>query len=371
MIILSKNDLAVVINHRGCDEMKIARVVRSYKLRLYPNSGKLDTARYTYVRYNQYMNMFLGRIFFGEKNISTSGTDDVVSKACYKAYLKIITLKKLQKKSNIKINVPYATREGCPAILEKSKSKVYDYWVSIPNMWDKTKRIKLPAKSHKALNGAIRQGWELSYFCEYNIINGNPYVIVFVKKVAPKMKKYKKIIGCDVGIKHSVVTSDGYLGHGLSKILITQKQRQAERRRQGHKISNKTKTVIKQILDIEAKRLIGRSIGKKASLAVESPARLANLRSGKLQGWARSYLQNRLTVLGQENGVMIIEVSPYQTSITCPKCGNVDKQNRVTRDKFICKKCKYTNHADIVGALNVAHKGTCNIRTRKNSEVRR
>ncbi len=44
------------------------------------------------------------------------------------------------------------------------------------------------------------------------------------------------------------------------------------------------------------------------------------------------------------------------TSTTCPKCGNVDKENRLTRDTFLCKVCNYTEHADVVGAINIAGK---------------
>lgn len=50
------------------------------------------------------------------------------------------------------------------------------------------------------------------------------------------------------------------------------------------------------------------------------------------------------------------EVRAEGTSITCPKCGNYDKENRLARDTFKCKVCDYTEHADIVGAINIAGK---------------
>ena len=50
------------------------------------------------------------------------------------------------------------------------------------------------------------------------------------------------------------------------------------------------------------------------------------------------------------------EVRAAGTSITCPECGNYDKENRFTRDTFKCKVCEYTEHADIVGAINIAGK---------------
>lgn len=50
------------------------------------------------------------------------------------------------------------------------------------------------------------------------------------------------------------------------------------------------------------------------------------------------------------------DVRATGTSITCPKCGHYDKENRLTRDLFKCKVCEYTEHADIVGAINIAGK---------------
>lgn len=50
------------------------------------------------------------------------------------------------------------------------------------------------------------------------------------------------------------------------------------------------------------------------------------------------------------------DVRAAGTSITCPKCGHYDKDNRLTRDLFKCKVCDYTEHADIVGAINIAGK---------------
>lgn len=344
-------------------KMVNSAVVRNYKLKLYGNKTKTDTAKYTIKRFNEYVNMFCGRAYFGQK-VSTKGMGILANQSQYKAFDIINKQRKSAKITGCKTNVPYIKNEGCRAILQKPKNSKFDYWISIINQWGGD-RIILPAKSHKALNKALRQGWKFMSLCECKIINGNLYVIVFVKRDAPKIKKCKRVIGCDVGIKHSVVTSDGYLGYGLSKVMKVQKARHAERRRQGHKVSSRQRTYIKQILDREAKLVLRRSQKHLAYLAVESPKRLANLRSGSLQGWARSYFANRLTILGRESGVMVIEVSPYQTSITCPKCGTVDKESRATRDIFKCVSCNHSDHADRNAALNVAMKGILSIKKDK------
>jgi len=68
--------------------------------------------------------------------------------------------------------------------------------------------------------------------------------------------------------------------------------------------------------------------------------------------WAYKHLANRLKQHGELEGFQVIKVEPAYTSQTCPECKYVDKENR-EGDRFLCKKCGYSNHADIVGAINI------------------
>ncbi|MER5227712.1 RNA-guided endonuclease InsQ/TnpB family protein [Streptomyces flaveus] len=52
----------------------------------------------------------------------------------------------------------------------------------------------------------------------------------------------------------------------------------------------------------------------------------------------------------------VIPVDARNTSRTCPECGHVAKENRVTQAKFACVSCGFTENADVVGALNVQHR---------------
>ena len=47
-------------------------VVRNYKLKLYGNRDKTDTARYTIKRFNEYVNMFMAKAYY-KQNVSTKG----------------------------------------------------------------------------------------------------------------------------------------------------------------------------------------------------------------------------------------------------------------------------------------------------------
>jgi putative transposase len=49
----------------------------------------------------------------------------------------------------------------------------------------------------------------------------------------------------------------------------------------------------------------------------------------------------------------VIPVDARNTSRTCPHCGHVAKENRVTQADFECTACGFTANADHAGALNV------------------
>ena len=42
------------------------------------------------------------------------------------------------------------------------------------------------------------------------------------------------------------------------------------------------------------------------------------------------------------------------TSQTCSKCGNIDKENRQTQEKFECTKCGLKLNADHNASINIA-----------------
>ena len=58
------------------------------------------------------------------------------------------------------------------------------------------------------------------------------------------------------------------------------------------------------------------------------------------------------------NGQTVLKVDPKYTSQTCPKCGNIDKNNRDSKNHiFKCKNCKYSSNDDRIGAMNLYNKG--------------
>jgi putative transposase len=63
-----------------------------------------------------------------------------------------------------------------------------------------------------------------------------------------------------------------------------------------------------------------------------------------------------LAAKAEKAGRLVIAVNAANTSRTCPECGHVAKENRVTQADFACVRCAYSGHADLVGARNVLHR---------------
>jgi IS605 OrfB family transposase len=70
--------------------------------------------------------------------------------------------------------------------------------------------------------------------------------------------------------------------------------------------------------------------------------------------WSFAELQNMIAYKVQLAGSMAIKVDANYTSKACPMCGHTCDANRPGNGLlFVCQKCHYTLHADLVGARNV------------------
>jgi putative transposase len=90
-----------------------------------------------------------------------------------------------------------------------------------------------------------------------------------------------------------------------------------------------------------------RKKGKKAS----KKQRKANSTYSK---WSFAELQSMIAYKAQLSGSLAIKVDANNTSKACPMCGHTCDDNRPNKGLlFVCQKCHYILHADLVGARNV------------------
>jgi len=66
-----------------------------------------------------------------------------------------------------------------------------------------------------------------------------------------------------------------------------------------------------------------------------------------------SDVKNALLRQGEKRGIRVHIVHSEWTSQGCPECGNIDRNNRTTQERFKCSECGYEDNADYVGSVNV------------------
>ncbi len=103
-----------------------------------------------------------------------------------------------------------------------------------------------------------------------------------------------------------------------------------------------------------------RNMSKSAAGTAAAPGRNVRAKSGLNkaildQGWFefRRQLDYKLAWAGG----WLVAVPPHYTSQTCPECGHCSKENRSTQAAFACVQCRFEEHADVVGAINVLRAG--------------
>ena len=99
-----------------------------------------------------------------------------------------------------------------------------------------------------------------------------------------------------------------------------------------------------------------RNMSKSAAGTADAPGRNVRAKSGLNksildQGWFK--FRRQLDYKLAWNGGHLIAVPPRNTSITCPCCDHVSKDNRQTQARFECVACCFEENADVVGAINV------------------
>ena len=195
-----------------------------------------------------------------------------------------------------------------------------------------------------------------------------------------------QIVGLDVGVKLVVADSNGNkiealkLERELTK--LRKRAKQLSRKKKGSnnrfkakqklakinlKIANKRKDFLHKLSTkysenqaIVVEDLKIKNMSKSAKGTTETPGKNVKAKAGlnrviTQQSWGMFFemLEYKL----KRNGGELIKVNPKFTSQTCPKCGYISKENRLSQSKFVCQKCNYSNNADIVGALNILARG--------------
>lgn len=253
------------------------------------------------------------------------------------------------------IKNPTITFDARMVNIEKSHN-TFDKWIrlKLPFIKDgyKNRRIEIliPLKEHR--HSLKFKDWELVKSVRIN----RDFVTLIFKKETPKPKENGKIIGIDIGYKYLIATSEGELiGSEMERIY-----EKIARKRQGSKAfkralierDNKINEIINKNLDLSNVKIL--KVEDLKNVKKNSHGRIRRKFNNKLQRWSYPKVIDKLKRACEEEAVQFLRVRPAYTSITCPRCQFRHKSNRIG-EKFKCRNCGYVNHADIVGAINVAN----------------
>jgi IS605 OrfB family transposase len=207
-------------------------------------------------------------------------------------------------------------------------------------------------------------------------------VSLTIETADPTPETHTGIVGVDVGVRYLAVTATkkGEQSFYTGKRVVPKANHYARLRKRLQKKGTRSATrrlvaisgrerrlkqdanhvVSKRIVMMHPHSLIGleeltgirertrkRRKGKRAS----KKQRKANAAYSK---WSFAELQAMITYKAALHKSIAIKVDADYTSKACPMCGHTSDANRPGKGLlFVCQKCHYTLHADLIGARNI------------------
>jgi putative transposase len=205
--------------------------------------------------------------------------------------------------------------------------------------------------------------------------DGTFFLYVTIDLPTPPPIEDRDVLGVDLGIVNVAVDSDGeaHTGEAIrtcrARYLKLRQGLQScgskSAKRHLRKVKQKESRFVRDTNHSISKKLVQKaSLGQRA-LALED---LTNIRERlratvkksqryERMSWAFSQLRQFLAYKAAAAGIPLILVDARNTSRTCPCCGHCAKENRRSQSEFLCVRCGFQAHADVVGATNVCRSG--------------
>ena len=212
------------------------------------------------------------------------------------------------------------------------------------------------------------------------------YASILLEIEAEPVKIKRAPIGIDMGVVYAITDSDGNhykiedYSQGYKKELrkLERYQKALARKKKGSKRYQKAKIKLarqhKRVSDIrynflhQISHIYGenqaivedlniKAMTKSAKGTIENPGKNVKAKSAL----NRKILQNSwslfFNLLEYKTSHNLIKVDPKYTSQTCSRCGYVEKNNRISQSRFVCKTCGLTINADVNAAKNILARG--------------
>lgn len=212
------------------------------------------------------------------------------------------------------------------------------------------------------------------------------HITVSVPDVVPI--PFCDVIGVDAGIVNLARDSDGNTYGGAHLMALRCRNHEIKRRLQrigsksakrllrkrGGRIrrfsTNVNHTISKRIVHLAERT--GRGIALEDLGNIQGRVTVRKCQLFALNTWSFGQLRDFIEYKAKRVGVPVVTIDPAHTSQRCSECGHTAKNNRRSRDLFVCRVCGFTDNADGNGAKNVRLKGLAELaRLRSFSHTRR
>lgn len=112
----------------------------------------------------------------------------------------------------------------------------------------------------------------------------------------------------------------------------------------------------KQVLDTASRRIVELAREHAPSkIHLEDLTYYRETARNPIHDWPFALLQEKIAYKAAAEGIPVATVEPRNTSVTCRKCGQTNREYR-NGSEFACTRCGYQVHADVNAAINIAEK---------------
>jgi len=296
-----------------------------------------------------------------------------------------LTYRKVREKFKLPSNLCIEARDRVAKSYKTDKSKLHKFKSLSMDLDNRLFSIKQKEKflvSIATIKGRIKCMLDIGNYQRQYLENTKPayatlhyrnktfFLHIAIDKEIPEPKGSNPV-GADVGIKHLLVASNGFKVKGGNIVKQRehfrklrqelQKKRTWSAYRKLKQLSGKEKRWVNTILHQISREFVN-SLKERDVVVMEKlngireRVKVRKEQRWILHSWVFRKLQQYIEYKALEKGIPVVYVDAKNTSITCPRCGYVDKRNRKAQSLFRCMKCGFQHNADMVGAISLANK---------------
>lgn len=323
----------------------------SYKLKLYPRANKADTLALLTGLFHR-AHTACTTVLQAQEQLrcpSTKGMGEFIGRAYRRAYIDF----KRTTKAGHTPGFLKAELIDSAEVQQPRTAKGFDCWIMLRGTTTTPGRnggFYIPANRHVAINRTLAlPGAKLNESAEVFRKNGKWYARVSVSVPLAEVQAPKGWLGCDIGARAAVTRSDGYRGPDLRPLFNRDDERKQNHAKQGRD-RYRPMSPSRQVIAKEARKAVRVAQSSGRGIALEDPKRLVRWKKH-----AARFFGTRVLLLAAISGLAISVIGPPYTSITCSRCGHVERRQR-HKEAFRCWHCGYTANSDFNAALNICHK---------------